>query len=367
MSINVLSPVNFMGYGIFATNTLLALEKIGQNPALWPIGNIEVENENREQVIKMMNRRGEGWNPLAPSLRIYHQFSLAEHIGKGKRCAYTFFELDELKSYEIHHLAAQDIIFVSSVWAKKILENYVQLKDVLIYVVHPGVNHEIFYPEQPQKAWHDGPTIFLNIGKWEVRKGHYELLQAFNKAFEPTDNVKLIMNCHNPCFQSKEEVKKYNSDWTGIYKKSKMGSKIDIIESRLPTHRDVAELMRSVDCGIFPAKAEGWNLELAEMMAMGKQVICTDYSAHREYAKPDNAHLIEITKLEKAYDGIWFNGECGNWANLGESQIDSLVVYMRHVHERKQERTSLWNQSGYETMKNLTWENTATQIMDSIV
>jgi hypothetical protein len=58
--------------------------------------------------------------------------------------------------------------------------------------------------------------VFLNVGKWEYRKGHDVLLEAFNKAFEPTDNVRLVMNCHNPCCRAKSrEEERYNRTGPG--------------------------------------------------------------------------------------------------------------------------------------------------------
>ncbi len=40
-------------------------------------------------------------------------------------------------------------------------------------------------------------TVFLNVGKWEYRKGHDFILEAFNKAFEPEADVLLVMHCYN--------------------------------------------------------------------------------------------------------------------------------------------------------------------------
>ena len=53
--------------------------------------------------------------------------------------------------------------------------------------------------------------------------------------------------------------------------------------------------MSQVDCGVFPSRAEGRNLELLEMMSAGKHVITTDYSAHTEFCTKDNAGLVPIT------------------------------------------------------------------------
>ena len=52
---------------------------------------------------------------------------------------------------------------------------------------------------------------------------------------------------------------------------------------RVNTSEEVARIMGQVDCGVFPARGEGWNLELLEMMSMGKPVIATNYSGHTQF------------------------------------------------------------------------------------
>ena len=64
--------------------------------------------------------------------------------------------------------------------------------------------------------------------------------------------------------------------------------------------------MAQTDCGIFPSRAEGWNLELLEMLACIKSVITTHYSAHTEFCDDVNSDLVEIKETELAYDGKWF-------------------------------------------------------------
>ena len=67
--------------------------------------------------------------------------------------------------------------------------------------------------------------------------------------------------------------------------------------------------MSQTDCGVFPARAEGWNLELLEMMSCGKNVIATNYSSHTEFCNSENCMLVETTELEDAHDGKWFRGQ----------------------------------------------------------
>ena len=115
-----------------------------------------------------------------------------------------------------------------------------------------------------------------------------------------------MMN-HNP-FLSQEQER----EWVDLYKDSKMGEKIEMLP-RVGTHQEVANIMRQMDCGVFPSRAEGWNLEAIEMMSCGKQVIITDYSAHTEFCNEENSLLVNIDNKEDAYDGIWFHGQ-GRWA-----------------------------------------------------
>ena len=48
-----------------------------------------------------------------------------------------------------------------------------------------GVDCSIFTPKPSSRK----PTIFLNVGKWEKRKGHDVLIEVFNDTFSEDDNV----------------------------------------------------------------------------------------------------------------------------------------------------------------------------------
>jgi glycosyltransferase involved in cell wall biosynthesis len=119
--------------------------------------------------------------------------------------------------------------------------------------------------------------------------------------------------------------------------------------------------MSNIDCGVFPSRAEGWNLELLECMSCGKQVITTNYSAHTEFCNQDNSHLVSISEKELAYDGKWFQGQQGFWAKINQEAQDSFIEYMRHVHNNK----SL-NIHGIETGKKFTWSNSTEKMVQYV-
>ena len=379
MNINLTTPINSTGYGQAGKNILLAVARLGHQPALWLLGGgVEqgsLSPEETEVVRDALNRTSH-FDARAPSLRIWHQFDLAQHVGRNLHAALTFFELDRLKPNEVRHLGAQDAILVSSEWARQIIRKHIWKNPC--YVVPLGVDRSIFNEQiavEPvslvrSNAWRKdfiepNATVFSNIGKWEVRKGHDVLCEAFNKAFEPSDNVRLIMGCFNPCLEGK-----YSEGWARYYENSKMSSRIGVIHQRLRTQQDVAKLMALADCGVFPSRGEAWGLESLEMLSMGKHLITTNYAGHTEYCTELNSWLISIDELEDAYDGVWFNpddptweGTPGRWAKLGESQVDQLVEHLRTVHRLKQEGQLHTNTHGIETAKRYSWEACAQAIV----
>ncbi len=252
-------------------------------------------------------------------------------------------------------------MIVSSKWAKGVLERYL---DKEVYVIPLGIDPEIFYPSKLDST----PVIpgqlikknresykFFNIGKIEVRKGHDVLIECFNRAFNQEDDVELHMMWHNPFLSDIQ-----TSEWINLYKNSELGNKV-FLHDRVNTHQEVANFIRNMDAGIFISRAEGFNLELLESLASGKSVITTDYSAHTEFCNKDNSYLVEIDDLEPAYDGIWFDGNKGNWAYIGESQKEQIIEHMRYCYKNRP-----YNNEGIATGRSFTWENSAKKLLEII-
>ena len=102
------------------------------------------------------------------------------------------------------------------------------------------------------------------------------------------------------------------------------------------------------------------------MLALGKHVICTYYSGHTEFVNEDVAHLVFPDAPEMAYDGVFFNGQVGEWATLGEEQIGQIVLWMRHFHKKKREEGGLSNPYGTEHMRQFTWERSASCLLEAV-
>lgn len=350
--INIVAPINQLGYGVTGLNIVKYLSKL-TDVSLICIGQPQVTNEQDAEIIKKALHNAKFLDFNAPCIKIWHQHDMTQFAGKGKRIGFPIFELNKFSDLEKHHLESLDTIFVCSNWAKDVILNNIRFDSNSVHVIPLGVDTSIFQPSNINVSY---PTRFFNCGKWEIRKGHDILVELFNSAFDIDDNVELWMMCENPFCSQEEKMR-----WENMYHRSKLGSKIRLIP-RQNTQEEVYSIMAQTHCGVFPSRAEGWNLELLEMMSCGKHVITTNYSAHTQFCTPDNSMLVNIDQQEPAMDGKWFHGN-GDWAKIGVQQCIEFINYMKFVHNKCQSGDLSINNAGISTANHFTWENSSREII----
>lgn len=354
--INLIAPINTLGYGVASYNILRQLFKCDENVVLYTIGDPEFTDDIVMRTIKNQQDHSKEF----PILKIWHQHdlhTLPEVLQNTKPVVgFPIFELNKFDENEIKSIEYCDKIFVCSKWAKNIIVNNTRFHDKDVHVVPLGVDTNIFKPSQLKGR---NKTIFFNCGKWEKRKGHDVILECFNAAFTHSDEVELWMMCNNPF------IGQQNEEWRELYKTSELGYKVKIIPRQI-SHQDVYNIMTQSDCGVFPARAEGWNLELLEMMACGKQVIATNYSAHTEFCNENNSRLVSIDNMETAYDGVFFDGKKGMWAEISNNQKEQIISHMRDIHNAKQEGALSINQLGVNTANKFSWENSCQEVVNGL-
>ena len=352
--LNLFSPVSSLGYGVVGLNILKSLSS-KFDIALTLLGGLEGTEEDVKLAREAMDKADlfDGFNG-APCLKVWHEFSLSERIGNGPSFAFPFFEITKLGKRRINHLKSVDGIMVASTWAKNVIKENMDVPPALVSVVPLGVDTSIFKDESHNLT---DKCVFLNCGKWEKRKGHDVLLEMFRSAFPDEKDVELWMMTSNPFLSDKDR-----HAWERYYKSDR---RVRLLE-RLPTHVEVAATMAQANCGIFPSRAEGWNLEILEMMAMGKDIIATNYSAHTEFCTSDNAHLINIETLEKAEDGLFFDGLAGEWAALDGRPFQQGGSHMRNFYEKWKLDCNQHNKDGVDTAVKFSWDQTANKIEEII-
>ena len=107
--INVMAAVNPLGYGVAGLNILKELDKIA-DIALFPIGQPQpTPQEDADFVQGLMNKQND-FDASAPCLKIWHEHSLAERIGRGKYYGFPIFELNKFDKRRLKNLDCCDEI-----------------------------------------------------------------------------------------------------------------------------------------------------------------------------------------------------------------------------------------------------------------
>lgn len=331
MSILIQCPINSLSYGLVGQNILDNLT----NYKLKPIGQFDPNEYNR--FIPYLINYNEILDLKQPSLKIFHENSLFDHIGKGTRIGFPIFERNSLTQEHIWNIQHQDIVLVCSKWAKEIIEPY--NKNVIVCPL--GVSSNFIPGYIPNN---EDKVIFYTQGKREVRKGHNYLHTVFNKAFSEYNDVELWMFTHN-YFDTPEQTREFQSSY-----KKLLGNKVKFFP-RLPLS-EMIKWIHKTDCGIFLSRAEGFNMPLSESLAMGKEVIATYYSGHTEYLKDG----IKPIKFSPAIDEKWFSGEF-TWMEI-EANEEEIIESLRNKYEICKNNRKI-NTDNINLMKNFTWKNTA--------
>ncbi len=352
--LSFIAPHSRTGYGVTGAHLLRALQAQSVPVAFFPLGPVDPALTSNPMLPVALESQA-SFNASAPSIRLSQQFDLALHAGNGPRIGFTIFETEQFTARELHHLRQQDLVITCSPWGAEVCRTN-GLSDVPVHVVPLGVDMSVFHDKVvPSHNWDE--TVFLQVGKLESRKGQRELLRAFEAAFTPNDNVRLVLACHNP-FIKREQFDAAAQP----FRASPMSRRITIIPSELATSHDVAALMSAADCGVFPVRAEGWNLEALEMMAMGKRIIATYATAHTAYMTEENAQLILLGEPESAIAGN-FSGTWGSW---GDAQHDALVESLRTIHSAKRTGCMAPNVAGISTAQFHSWDASATALLEAI-
>jgi glycosyltransferase involved in cell wall biosynthesis len=357
MNLNLLTGLDPIGYGYVGRAVLTELTRAGVQVALFPLSYSVFLSHDPQDPVRLGLANSGKYDPAAPSVRIARARMLAEHVGRGKHVGFPIFELNRFDYAELHHLKQLDSILVCSKWAASVIAACgITLPT---FVAPLGVDRSIFHAETRDEPRAPGPTVFVNNGKWEWRKAHDFLFQAFRNAFTPGDNVVLKLLSRNPGLSDEA-----NDSWAKLFLDSPIGTKVQIVP-RQATQQQVAALLAECDCGVFPSRAEGWNLGLLECMSLGLNVIATNYSAHTEFAEPSNCRLVQVDETEPARNDEWLLGD-GHWAKLGPPQMEQMVNHLREVHRLKQEDSLPRNHAGIATAEAFTWRRTAEALLQAV-
>jgi glycosyltransferase involved in cell wall biosynthesis len=150
------------------------------------------------------------------------------------------------------------------------------------------------------------------------RKNPLGLVEAFTRAFEPTDGARLVIKTFNG--DAKPE------SLAQLERAAAARDDIEVIDRFLPVAEKDALLARA-DAYVSLHRAEGFGLSLAEAMLLGKPAIATGYSGNLQFMTPANSWLVGY-ELTPVGEGVEIYPPDALWA---EPDLDHAAALMREV------------------------------------
>lgn len=239
---------------------------------------------------------------------MYHSPVSITRLDTPYKILYTMFESDKIPHDWKDYLHAADKVLVPSKWCQKIFKE----AGVETTVVPLGYNDQVF---KPIERTDDGVWTFLHYDAFNVRKGHFEVLEAFSRAFKPTDKVRLIMKT------TKEVV--------GIPINKGAYPNVETIYGKVP-ELELMDILKSADVFVFPSRGEGFGITPLEAMATGIPAIVPNAHGISEYF--DDRYMYGV-KADKKSTAIY--KRLTDVGNMVECDINDLAKQMRYTYEHQ--------------------------------
>ena len=175
-----------------------------------------------------------------------------------------------------------------------------------------------------------GPNDFVvyfnfDFGSGYNRKNPEGALRAFAKAFGRESSARLLLKTSgSKSSPGKIERLKSLANELGI------GERL-FFENSFLSQQDVLGLVNAADVYLSLHRGEGFGITLAEAMALGKPVVCTDWSATTEFCTRDVSFPVttKLVKVDKLQIDHPYYHDVVQWA---EADIDDAAEKLRTLY-----------------------------------
>ena len=256
---------------------------------------------------------------------------------------------------------------VPRVWAEQIESNVDELwvpsrfvRDVFVRagvcahrvaVIPNGVDTKVFTSEgrtlRPQGA---RKFAFLFVGGPIRRKGVDLLLEAYKAAFDPGEDVSLIL-----AISGAAGAYQHNSLLPQI-ERAANDSSFPHLQPLLDFLDDatLASLYRGCDAFVLPYRGEGFGMALLEAMACGKPAITTALGPSKDFCSSETTYLVAAHEEEVPEDPPPLGPLTGSFTWF-EPNFAELVRTLRHVYERRDEAAQRGRAAGRYVHQEFSW------------
>ena len=238
----------------------------------------------------------------------------------------------------------------------------------LIRVVPLGVDQDAFRVDGPASSLVPPDTFtFLFVGGAVPRKGIDLLIKAYQSVFSASDDVALVIkgDSQNFFYKDRSEVDEILASG-----EKRNPPKIIHIDAHLSTE-ELAAMFRSCDVGVFPYRAEGFVLPIAEAMASGTPSIVPNFGPCLDFCSPSTSFLLPVRRINLPFArtftlaaGFEMDVEAVDFC---EVRVDALARTLREVFDAGRAALEEKRQAGLQVVRDrLNWPTSVDYIEECL-
>jgi glycosyltransferase involved in cell wall biosynthesis len=226
-----------------------------------------------------------------------------------------------------------DAIFVESYWLTEVFKS--SGVKVPIYLVPNCVDVRRF---KAKEEVNKGTYTFYSIQQWTERKNGAGLLKAYFTAFDPRDDVQLVLKTYLTRVEEKQDQREVIKNHIETIKQSlnllKGYPPVYLITEKL-TNEAIDKMHEDCDCYVLLDRGEGLGLPYMDAAAAGNPIIATDFGGSRQFLNPENSYCVpyQMTFVDNMTWSPYYRGE-QQWA---DPSLPTAAGFMRHVFENRDE------------------------------
>lgn len=293
------APINSVSFGQVTTAVLLEMLDRGIEPNLFPIGgkiDLSSQDFDEEQVQKLEKLASTSLSSHKredPSFKLWHFNGSLESFSK-EQLLLTFYETDSPTEEELNCFNSNRVLLTSKYAVEVFRDKGANAEYVPLFF------DKFNFRAKERKYFSDGRIVFNLCGKFEKRKHHPEVLDAWARKYG--NNTKYFLQCaiFNP-FLSPEVNDQLISD-------ALRGVRYNNIQVLRPMAKNSLynDFLNSGNIVIGMSGGEGWGLPEFHSIALGKHSVMLNAHSYKDFITEENSVLVEPNGKVDSEDGLFF-------------------------------------------------------------
>jgi hypothetical protein len=363
-------PINSVSFGQTSFNILKAAHAAGHNLSLCHIGEIDLstvlpDKETLDWIGKAQENYVMRHTRKNRSVKLWHLVTseFEKNTGKIKKLnpSYdsisddetfiSFYELDSPTTLELNVARNFDTVFTSRYTCEVFAEHNVKTRYA------PLAFDKDAFKVLNKQYYKDDRIAFALLGKFENRKHHMKIVQAWTKRFGNDRKYYLQTAIYNPFFPEEMNANLFRGAMGG-----KHYWNVNYVKF-IQTNAMYNDFLNSNHIVIAMSGGEGWGLPEFHTVGLGKHAVVLNAHVYKDWANEKNAVLVNPLSKVPVYDGVFFQeGYPYNQGNIFTFDDEEFIAACEAAIERY--KAAPVNTEGLKLQDDFTYEKTLNAILN---